>query len=101
MSTSANSVGERVVTVRFDETSCSVDLVHGRTITAPIEWFPRLATATAEQRVNWQIAAGGYGIHWPDIDDDISVEGLLRGAPAQHVYSNQPNDDLAPPACTM
>jgi hypothetical protein len=85
MSTSADSAGERVVNVRFGETNFSVDLADGRTITVPIEWFPRLAKATIEQRVNWQIAGGGYGIHWPDIDEDISVEGLLRGAPAPRV----------------
>jgi hypothetical protein len=45
-------------------------------------WYPRLLQATAEQRSNWQVAGGGYGIHWPAIDEDLSTEGLLRGAPA-------------------
>ena len=48
----------------------------------PLAWYPRLFHATAEQRRNWKIAGGGYGIHWPEIDEDISTEGLLRGAPA-------------------
>jgi len=47
-------------------------------------WYPRLFHATAEQRQSWKIAGGGYCIHWPEIDEDISTEGLLRGAPAPH-----------------
>jgi hypothetical protein len=54
----------------------------GRTITVPLTWYPRLLDATPEQRMNWKIAGGGYGIHWPDLDEDLSTEGLLRGAPA-------------------
>jgi hypothetical protein len=48
----------------------------------PYAYYPRLLHATAEQRRNWQRCAGGYGVHWPDIDEDVSTEGLLRGAPA-------------------
>ena len=48
----------------------------------PLAWYPRLLAATPEQRARWEIAGGGYGIHWPDIDEDLSAEGLLRGAPA-------------------
>jgi hypothetical protein len=59
-----------------------VDLVDGRTITVPLAWYPRLLHATAAQRAKWQIAGGGYGIHWPEIDEDLSTEGLLRGAPS-------------------
>jgi hypothetical protein len=58
------------------------DLLDGRSITVPLAWFPRLLHATPEQRANWKIAGGGYGIHWPDVDEDLSSEGLLRGAPA-------------------
>jgi hypothetical protein len=54
----------------------------GRTITVPLAWYPRLLAATLEQRNHWHISGGGYGIHWPDIDEDISTEGMLRGAPA-------------------
>ena len=60
----------------------SVDLVDGRTITVPLAWYPRFLHATPEQRGNWLIAGAGYGIHWPDVDEDLSTEGLLRGAPA-------------------
>jgi hypothetical protein len=56
-----------------------------RTITVPLVWYPRLLDATPEQRRNWQIIGAGYGIHWPDVDEDLSTEGLLRGAPAPRV----------------
>jgi len=74
--------GERVKDVRFAEDAFSVDLVDGRTITVPYAWYPRLLHATPEQRAKWQTCGGGFGIHWPDIDEDLSTEGLLRGAPA-------------------
>lgn len=74
--------GEHVRDVRCDEDTLSVDLTDGRTITVPLAWFPRLLHATPEQRANWEIARAGFGIHWPDIDEDLSTEGLLRGAPA-------------------
>ena len=73
---------ERVVDVSFDRDALSVRLKDGRTISVPLAWYPRLFQATAEQRRNWKIAGGGYGIHWPEIDEDLSTEGLLRGAPA-------------------
>jgi hypothetical protein len=73
---------ERVLDVRCDDHSLIVDLMDGRTISAPLAWFPRLANATPAQRANWQKAGGGFGIHWPDVDEDLSTEGLLRGAPA-------------------
>lgn len=74
--------GERVKDVRFADDSLAVDLVDGRTISVPLVWYPRLLDASAEQRQNWQVSAAGYGIHWPDVDEDLSTEGLLRGAPA-------------------
>jgi len=85
MNTSEIRPGERIRDVRFSEDALSVDLVDGRTITVPLVWYPRLLHATAAQRANWRIAGAGYGIHWPDIDEDLSSEGLLRGAPAPHV----------------
>ena len=68
--------------VRVSEDALSVDLLDGRTIIVPLAWYPRLLHATPAQRDNWQVAGGGFGIHWPDIDEDLSTEGLLRGAPA-------------------
>lgn len=82
MSISDIRPGERVKDVHFTEDSLSVDMVDGRTITVPLAWYPRLLHATKKQRQNWQIAGGGFGICWPDIDEDLSTEGLLRGAPA-------------------
>ncbi len=73
---------ERVADVQVGEDELSVRLMDGRTISAPLAWYPRLLKATPAQRRNWKIAGGGYGIHWPDVDEDLSTEGLLRGAPA-------------------
>lgn len=73
---------ERVSDVRVNSDSLVVHLKDGRTISVPLVWYPRLLKASSKQRKNWRIAGGGYGIHWPDIDEDLSTEGLLRGAPA-------------------
>ena len=78
----ALAADERVVDVKFTKDTFSVALRDGRTITVPLAWYPRLFNATLAQRKNWRVAGGGYGIHWPDIDEDLSTEGLLRGAPA-------------------
>jgi len=73
---------ERVVGVIFSADSLSVTLKDGRVISVPLTWYPRLRQATPAQRNHWKISGGGYGIHWPDLDEDLSTEGLLRGAPA-------------------
>ncbi|MDQ3815888.1 MAG: DUF2442 domain-containing protein [Armatimonadota bacterium] len=73
---------ERIADVEVTDDILSVTLMDGRTISVPLVWYPRLLHATAAQRKNWQVAGGGYGIHWPDVDEDLSAEGLLRGAPA-------------------
>lgn len=82
MNISAKVTDERVLDVRCDAHSLIVDLMDGRTISVPLAWYPRLLHATVEQRAKWELAGGGYGIHWPEIDEDLSTEGLLRGAPA-------------------
>jgi len=82
MNISANVTDERVLGVRFAAASLIVDLMDGRTIFAPLAWDPRLLQATAQQRAKWEKAGAGYGIHWPEIGEDLSTEGLLRGAPA-------------------
>jgi hypothetical protein len=82
MSFSVPSADERVLDVQFTDDTISVSLRDGRVITVPLVWFPRLLDATTGQRMNWKIAGGGYGIHWPELDEDLSTEGLLRGAPA-------------------
>ena len=82
MITSDVKPGEGVKDVHVTEDTLSVDLIDGRTIIVPLVWYPKLLHATPGQRENWQICGGGYGIHWPDIDEDLSTEGLLKGAPA-------------------
>ena len=68
--------------VSVTEDSLSVDLSDGRTVSVPLAWFPRLLHATREERENWRLIGKGPGIHWKDIDEDISVEGLLAGRPS-------------------
>lgn len=82
MSTLATIADERVANVETTDDELKVRLMDGRTISAPLAWYPRLLHATPEQRKNWSVAGGGYGIHWEEIDEDLSTEGLLRGAPA-------------------
>ncbi|MXP30335.1 DUF2442 domain-containing protein [Parerythrobacter jejuensis] len=73
---------ERVVNVQCTDVNLRVELADGRTITAPLSWYPRLFDGSAIKRKNWTISGSGYGIHWPDLDEDISVEGLLKGSAA-------------------
>lgn len=80
----ALAADERVAGVSSTDEELSVRLMDGRTISVPLAWYPRLLQATEVERNNWRISGGGYGIHWPDIDEDLSTEGLLRGAPAPH-----------------
>jgi hypothetical protein len=82
MSISATIADERVAGVEITDDEVRVRLMDGRTISAPLAWYPRLLHATKEQRGNWVISGGGFGIHWEEIDEDLSTEGLLRGAPA-------------------
>ena len=82
MASLAPKVDLRVKAVSVDDDRLTVDLMDGRSIAVPLAWYPRLFDATPEQRSNWELAGGGYGIHWPDIDEELSTEGLLRGAPA-------------------
>ena len=82
MTTSDPKPGERIVDVTFDAHTLSANLADGRTITVPLAWYPRLLHGSPEERKNWELSAGGFGIHWPDVDEDLSTEGLLRGAPA-------------------
>ena len=82
MHTSEPSPGERVQGVHCTTDALIVDLADGHTLSVPLAWYPRLLSATPQQRGNWRIAGGGFGIHWPDLDEDLSTEGLLRGSPA-------------------
>lgn len=87
MGSSAITADERVLDVAFSDDALSVSLRDGRVISVPLVWYPRLLNATLAQRKNWKIAGGGYGIHWPDIDEDLSTEGLLRGAAAPKTHA--------------
>jgi hypothetical protein len=87
MSSSAITADERVLDVEFNEDAFSVSLRDGRILSVPLAWYPRLLNATPAQRKNWKIAGGGYAIYWPDIDEDLSTEGLLRGAPAPKAHA--------------
>lgn len=80
MSTSTADVRAQNVVVTTD--SLTVDLNDGRSISVPLAWYPRLLHGTTEERNNWRLIGSAEGIHWPDLDEDISVENLLRGNPS-------------------
>lgn len=88
---SSSSVEKAAVTateVEVNGDTLSVDLSDGRTIAAPLAWFPRLLHATPKERSAWRLIGGGRGIHWPQIDEDISVDGLLAGRPSMETQSS-------------
>ena len=89
MGTLALGSDERVSDVEITDDLLSVSLMDGRIISVPLAWYPRLLNATQKQRQKWEIAGGGYGIHWPGIDEDLNTEGLLRGAPAPQTQDNR------------
>src|SRR3970040_1249146 len=76
------------IDVTVTEDTLSVELSDGRTILVPLDWYPRLTHAKEEERANWRIIGRGHGIHWEDIDEDISVEGLLAGKPSGESQSS-------------
>lgn len=82
MTSSNPSVDPRAVDVAINETELTVDLADGRRVAVPLAWFPRLLHAQQDQRENWRLVGDGVGIHWPDIDEDLSVSGLLQGVAA-------------------
>ncbi|EHD22960.1 MULTISPECIES: DUF2442 domain-containing protein [Brenneria] len=80
MLTLRNENDLRVMNVHIDDDRLTVDLMDGRSISVPLAWYPRLAAGTQAQRENWELCGAGLGIHWPDLDEDLSTEGLLLGA---------------------
>ena len=74
----------RAVAVTFANDALVVDIDDGRTVSAPLEWFPSLRAATPAQRANFRLIGGGIGIHWPDLDEDLSVKGLLQPSHVRH-----------------
>ena len=79
MTSSMPNSDARAKEVSFSSDEFAVFLADGRRISVPLAWFPRLLHATPEQRANYEIFGGGQGIHWPDLDEDLSVGGLLKG----------------------
>ncbi len=79
MNTSVVETCALAKSVQFSDDDMIVALIDGRTITVPLAWFPRLATASQKQLANYELLGDGEGIHWSDVDEDISVAGLLRG----------------------
>jgi hypothetical protein len=79
----AVSVESRISSVEVTDEAITARLVDGRVISVPLAWSWRLSEATPAQRKNWQLIGGGHGVHWPDVDEDISAEGMLNGIPAQ------------------
>jgi len=81
MSTVASN-GPRIQDVRVSEDQITAQLTDGRVISVPLAWSWRLSEATPAQRANFRLIGSGQGVHWPEVDEDISVEGMLRGIPA-------------------
>ena len=79
MSTLAVEMHPLAQDISFSNDSLVVNLIDGRTVTAPLVWFPRLSEATEKPREKWELLGNGEGIHWPEIDEDLSVAGLLAG----------------------
>ena len=82
MTSSLPEMDPRATGVGFTEDELCVDLADGRRVLVPLAWFPRLLAATPSERDEWELLGDGQGIHWPKIDEDLSVEGLLRGGSA-------------------
>ncbi len=87
MSSSVAETSPLARAVAVSEDELTVSLVDGRRVSVPLSWFPRLLHATVGQRSNWQILGRGEGIRWPDLDEDLSVAGILRGTPAKESRS--------------
>jgi len=83
----AVSVESRIAHVEVTDETITAHLVDGRVISVPLAWSWRLSEATPAQRANWQLIGEGYGVHWPDVDEDISADGMLSGVPARRPKS--------------
>ncbi len=84
----ANSRTPQAIAVAITDDAVSVDLLDGRTLSVPIAWYPRLAHGTSTERANWRLIGRGEGIHWPDLDEDLSVDSLLAGRASQESQSS-------------
>jgi len=72
----------QIQSIGISEDALTADLSDGRTISVPLSWYPRLLHGTSEERANWRLIGRGEGIHWPDLDEDISIENLIYGQPS-------------------
>jgi hypothetical protein len=84
----ASSRTPQAVAVAISDDAVSIDLLDGRSLSVPIAWYPRLAHGTSAERANWRLIGRGEGIHWPDLDEDLSVDSLLAGRPSQESQSS-------------
>ena len=82
MNTAVQIQEVRIKDITVTEDTITAELMDGRTISVPLAWSWRLSEATPKQRANWEIIGDGHGVHWPDVDEDISAEGMLYGIPA-------------------
>ena len=83
----AVSVESRIARVDVTDETITAHLIDGRVISVPLAWSWRLSEATPAQRANWELISDGHGVHWPDVDEDISADGLLSGVPARRPQS--------------
>jgi hypothetical protein len=81
-SSTVEAQGAMATSVRVEDDALTVELADGRVLSAPIGWYPRLAHGTVKERSHWRLIGGGRGIHWPELDEDVSVENLLAGKPS-------------------
>jgi uncharacterized protein DUF2442 len=89
MTTSATeTVMPLAIAVAVTDDTLTVDLADGRSVSVPLTWYPRLLHATPSERRNWQLIAGGEGVHWPGVDEDISVASLIAGRPSQETAAS-------------
>src|SRR5713101_9574157 len=89
----ASSNDPRIQTVRVTDDEIIAHLADGRVISVPLAWSWRLSEATPRQRANFRLIGSGQGVHWPDVDEDISVEGMLHGGPAHRPRSRSDGPD--------
>ena len=75
-------VNSRIKNIEWSEDALVLDLNDGRTISVPVMWYPRLLNGTIKERNNWRLIGNGEGIHWPDLDEDISIENIIAGKPS-------------------
>ena len=90
MSSSVERTDPRATDVEVTEDELRLTLADGRRISAPLVWYPRLLNATPAQRQRWELVGDGQGVHWPDVDEDLSVAGVLAGTPSLESGSRLP-----------